>query len=59
MLLLKGYSPLDLAHDHNHSQVVEYLLSKGAKVNNCNKVSMYTYRVIYVQCKYLYVTGMK
>ena len=48
MLLLKGYTPLDLAHDRDHSQVVEFLLSKGAKVNNCKKVSMYTYGTIYV-----------
>ena len=53
MLLLKNTNhiyctPLDLAHDHDHSQVVEFLLSKGAKVNNCSKVSMYTYVNIYV-----------
>ena len=51
MLLLQVYdyrNPLDLAHDNNHSQVVEYLLSKGAKVNKCKKVSMYTYGTIYV-----------
>ena len=30
---------LDLAHDHGHSQIAEILLSKGAKVNNCKKVS--------------------
>ena len=49
MLLLKGHTPLDLAHNNNHSQVVEFLLSKGAKVNICNKVSsyMYTYATIY------------
>ena len=43
MLSLKGYTPLDLANDRDHSQVVEFLLSKGAK-----KVSMYTYGIIYV-----------
>ena len=49
MLLLQfGYTPLDLAHKHDHCQVVEYLLSKGAKVNRCNKVSMYTYVTTYV-----------
>ena len=42
VLLLQFCTPLDLAHDHNHSQVVEYLLSKGAKVKNCSKVSMHT-----------------
>ena len=47
MLLLQYYSPLDLAHDHNHSQVVELLLSKGCKVKRCKKVSMYTYGAIY------------
>ena len=35
----KGCNALDLAHDHGHSQVVEFLLSKGARVNNCKKVS--------------------
>ena len=52
MLLLQfdhgDCTPLDLAHDHNHSQVVEFLLSKGAKVYNCKKVSIYTYGTIYV-----------
>ena len=30
---------LDLANDHGHSQIAEFLLSKGAKVWNCKKVS--------------------
>ena len=30
---------LDLAHDHGHSQIAEFLVSKGAKVKNCKKVS--------------------
>ena len=28
-----GRNALDLAHDHGHSQVAEFLLSKGAKVD--------------------------
>ena len=34
---------LDLAYDHGHCQVVEFLLSKGAKANNCKKVSNINY----------------
>ena len=30
---------LDLAHDYGHSQIAEFLLCKGAKVENCKKVS--------------------
>ena len=48
MLLLQYYTPLDLAYDHDHSQVVEYLLSIGARIKNCKKVSMYMYGTIYV-----------
>ena len=47
-LLQDRQTPLDLAHDHGHPQVVELLLSKGAKVNKCKKVSMYTNGTIYV-----------
>ena len=36
-------APLDLAHDYGHSEVVEFLLSKGAKVKNCKKVSDINY----------------
>ena len=39
ILLLKYRTPLDLAHDHGHSQIAEFLLSKGSKVMRCKKVS--------------------
>ena len=35
----KYFNALDLAHDHGHSQIAEFLLSKGARVHNCKKVS--------------------
>ena len=38
-----GCNALDLAYDHGHCQVVEFLLSKGAKANNCEKVSNINY----------------
>ena len=41
---------LDLAHDHGHSQVAEFLLSKGAKVRNCDKVS----NALIILAMYLY-----
>ena len=41
LLLQHFHTALDLAHDHGQHQVAEFLLSKGAKVNRCNKVSMY------------------
>ena len=41
---------LDLAHDHGHSQIAEFLLSKGAKVNNCRKVS----NTLIILAMYLY-----
>ena len=34
-----GCNALDLAYDHGHCQVVEFLLSKCAKAINCKKVS--------------------
>ena len=43
---------LDLAHDHGHSQVAEFLLSKGAKVWNCKKVS--NTLIILAMCLYSY-----
>ena len=48
MFLKDGHTPLDLAYNHGHSQVVEFLLSKGAKVKKCKKVSVYAYGTIYV-----------
>ena len=42
---------MDLAHDHGHHQVAEFLLSKGAKLNNCKKVSMYIQNSIIVYCR--------
>ena len=41
--MLNGRNALDLAHDYGLSQIVEFLLSKGAKVENCNKVSNINY----------------
>ena len=41
---------LDLANDYGHSEVVEFLLSKGAKVRNCNKVS----NALIILAMYLY-----
>ena len=35
----KYCNALDLANDHGHSQIAEFLLSKGAKVHDCKKVS--------------------
>ena len=37
--MYKYCNALDLANDHGHSQIAEFLLTKGAKVENCNKVS--------------------
>ena len=41
---------LDLAHVYGHSEVAEFLLSKGAKVNNCKKVS----NILIILAMYLY-----
>ena len=41
---------LDLAYDYGHCQVVEFLLSKGAKANNYKKVS----NVLIILAMYLY-----
>ena len=41
--MYNGCNALDLAHDRGHSQIAEFLLSKGAKVNNCKKVSNINY----------------
>ena len=41
---------LDLAYDYGHSQVAEFLLSKGAKVKNCKKVS----NALIILAMYLY-----
>ena len=41
---------LDQAHDHGHSQIAEFLLSKGAKVNKCKKVSI----ILITLAMYLY-----
>ena len=41
---------LDLANDHGHSQIAEFLLSKGAKVHNCKKVS----NTLIILAMYLY-----
>ena len=48
--MYNGCNALDLAHDHGHSQVAEFLLSKGAKVENCNKVS----NALIILAMYLY-----
>ena len=42
---------MDLAYDRGHRQVAEFLLSKGAKVNRCNKVSMYVQNSNIVYCR--------
>ena len=41
---------LDLANDHGHSQIAEFLLSKGVKVHNCKKVS----NILIILAMYLY-----
>ena len=41
--MLNDCNALDLANDHGHSQIAEFLLSKGAKVKNCTKVSNINY----------------
>ena len=41
---------LDLAHDYGHSQIAEFLLSKGGKVKNCKKVS----NTLIILAMYLY-----
>ena len=41
---------LDLAQDHGHSQIAEFLLSKGAKLINCKKVS----NTLIILAMYLY-----
>ena len=46
----KCFNALDLANDHGHSQIAEFLLSKGAKVNNCKKVS----NTLIILAMYLY-----
>ena len=45
-----GCNALDLANDHGHSQIAEFLLSKGAKLNNCKKVS----NALIILAMYLY-----
>ena len=44
------FNALDLANDHGHSQISEFLLSKGAKVWNCEKVS----NTLIILAMYLY-----
>ena len=50
--MLNDCNALDLANDHGHSQIAEFLLSKGAKVHNCKKVSS----ALIILAMYLYVT---
>ena len=45
-----GCNALDLAHDHGHSQIAKFLLSKGAIVWNCKKVS----NTLIILAMYLY-----
>ena len=52
MLLLQyGRTALDLAYDRGYHKVAEFLLSKGGKVKNCNKVSMYIQTSNIVYCR--------
>ena len=48
--MCNGCNALDLAYDHGHCQVVEFLLSKGAEANNCKKVS----NILITLAMYLY-----
>ena len=50
--MLNDCNALDLANDHGHSQIAEYLLSKGAKVHKCKKVS--NALIILAMCLYNY-----